>query len=50
LLSRLQKIPHEGESFDYEGRRFIVEKMDGHRLATVRIELAPTPTAQRAGD
>jgi CBS domain containing-hemolysin-like protein len=48
LLSRLQKIPHEGESFDYEGRRFIVEKMDGHRIATVRIELAPTPTVQRA--
>lgn len=50
LLSRLQKIPHEGESFDYAGRHFIVEKMDGHRIATVRIELAPTPTAPRAGD
>ncbi|MGA7290065.1 MAG: hemolysin family protein [Terriglobales bacterium] len=38
VLSRLQKMPTGGEAFDYEGRRFIVEKMDGHRIATVRIE------------
>ena len=50
LLSRLQKIPHEGESFDYEGRRYVIEKMDGHRIAAVRIEPAPTPAVQRAGD
>jgi putative hemolysin len=60
LLSRLQKMPAGGEAFDYEGRRFVVEKMDGHRIATVRIEpvlaaptsAAPTPAAsvQRAGD
>ena len=48
LLSRLQKIPREGESFDHDGRRFIVEKMDGHRIATVRIEPAPTTTVQGA--
>ena len=52
VLSRLQKIPHGGEAFDYEGRRFIVEKMDGHRIANVRIEPIPTatPSAQRAGN
>jgi CBS domain containing-hemolysin-like protein len=56
LLSRLQKMPAGGEAFDYEGRRFIVEKMDGHRIATVRIEPIPSATpvsaasAQRAGD
>jgi CBS domain containing-hemolysin-like protein len=60
LLSRLQKMPTGGEAFDYEGRRFVVEKMDGHRVATVRIEPVPAPpssatsastaTAQRAGD
>lgn len=50
VLSRLQKIPREGEAFDCEGRRFIVEKMDGHRVATVRIEPAPVATMQRAGD
>src|SRR5271163_696113 len=38
LLSRLQKVPAGGEAFDYEGRRFAVEKMEGHRIATVRIE------------
>jgi magnesium and cobalt exporter, CNNM family len=59
LLSRLQKMPAGGEAFDYEGRRFVVEKMDGHRIATVRIEPVPAPQAaaavpatpaQRAGD
>jgi CBS domain containing-hemolysin-like protein len=59
LLSRLQKMPAGGESFDYEGRRFVVEKMDGHRIASVRIEPVPTApvpeampasSAQRAGD
>ena len=60
LLSRLQKLPAGGEAFDYEGRRFVVEKMDGHRIATVRIEpVPPVPapaspvsveSSQRAGD
>jgi CBS domain containing-hemolysin-like protein len=55
LLSRLQKMPAGGEAFDYEGRRFVVEKMEGHRIATVRIEPVPvTPmsaaSVQRAGD
>lgn len=55
LLSRLQKMPAGGEAFDYEGRRFVVEKMDGHRIATVRIEPvtatpAPNASAQQAGD
>lgn len=49
VLSRLQKIPQGGEAFDYEGRRFIVAKMDGHRIATVQIE--PVPAAvPKAGD
>jgi CBS domain containing-hemolysin-like protein len=58
LLSRLQKMPAGGEAFDYEGRRFIVEKMEGHRIATVRIEplrvapAAPVPAAtiEQVGD
>ncbi len=63
ILSRLQKMPEGGEALDYEGRRFVVEKMDGHRIATVRIEPVPEPPAaaepaapespasvQRAGD
>ena len=58
LLSRLQKMPEGGEAFDYEGRRFVVEKMDGHRIATVRIDPLPAAavppvseeSAQQAGD
>src|SRR5271157_113411 len=45
VLSRLQKMPAGGEAFDYEGRRFVVEKMDGHRIATVRVEPVPAPPA-----
>jgi putative hemolysin len=49
VLSRLQKLPAGGEVFDYETRRFVVEKMEGHRIATVRIEPKPvTPQAQSA--
>jgi putative hemolysin len=40
MLSRLQKMPVGGEAFDYEGRHFVVEKMEGHRIASVRIEPA----------
>jgi len=50
VLSRLQRIPHEGEAFDYEGRRFVVEKMDGHRVANVRIATVPAASLQQAGD
>jgi CBS domain containing-hemolysin-like protein len=49
-LSRLQKVPRGGEAFDFEGHRFIIDKMDGHRVATVRIEPAADVSVQRAGD
>lgn len=48
ILSRLQKMPEGGEALDYEGRHFVVDKMDGHRIATVRIEPVPTPSAPAA--
>jgi CBS domain containing-hemolysin-like protein len=48
-LSRLQKIPHEGDSFDFELRRFVIEKMDGNRVASVRIEPLPA-VVQKTGD
>ncbi len=38
VLSRLQKMPKGGESFEYQGKRFVIERMDGHRVALVRIE------------
>src|SRR6267154_2713468 len=51
VLSRLQKIPKEGDVFEYEGRRFVVDKMEANRIATVRIEPVPATAAkQLAGD
>ena len=55
VLSRLQKMPAGGEVFDYQDRRFVVEKMDGHRIDTIRIEPvlaapASAATVHRAGD
>lgn len=49
ILSRLQKIPNVGEGFDYEGHRFAVEEMEGHRIAKVRIEKLQTAVS-KAGD
>ncbi|HKW26911.1 MAG TPA: hemolysin family protein [Terriglobales bacterium] len=39
VLTRLQKIPITGDSFDYDRRRFTVVEMDGHRISKVRIEM-----------
>jgi CBS domain containing-hemolysin-like protein len=50
VLSRLQKIPNVGDSFEFEGRRYTVEEMEAHRIAKVKIEtLEPAPMEQ-AGD
>jgi len=38
VLARLQRIPNPGESFDYEGHRYTIEEMEGHRIARVKIE------------
>jgi putative hemolysin len=38
VLARLQKIPNLHESFEYEGRRYTVEELEGHRIARVRVE------------
>ncbi len=38
ILARLQRIPMLRDSFEYEGRRYTVEEMEGHRIALVRIE------------
>ena len=46
LLSRLQKIPSLGDSCYYGGKRFVVEEMEGHRIARVKIEDAHPAVAQ----
>jgi putative hemolysin len=38
ILARLQRIPSLRDHFQYEGRRYTVEELDGHRIARVRIE------------
>jgi CBS domain containing-hemolysin-like protein len=48
VLSRLQRLPHEGESFNFEHRRFTVEELDGHRVARVKVETIPAPEPEPA--
>jgi putative hemolysin len=50
VLARLQKIPRVGDSFDYEGHRFTVEQMEGHRIAKVQIEKLQATAVGKAGD
>ena len=38
LLAQLGHIPDNGESVDFEGRRYTVAEMSGHRISRVRIE------------
>ena len=50
VLARLQKIPAVADAFEYEGRRYTVEEMEGHRIAKVRIETLEPASMQQAGD
>ena len=38
MLARLGRIPHGGESLEYEGRRFTILEMSGNRISRVRVE------------
>lgn len=50
VLARLQRIPAAGEGFDYEGHRFVVVEMEGHRIAKVKIEKVVAAGLGQAGD
>ena len=55
ILARLQRIPSLRDHFEYEGRRYTVEELDGHRIARVRIEKTAkvegeAETAKQSGD
>src|SRR3954471_18742510 len=39
VLTQLQRIASPGDSFEYEGRRYTVLQMDGHRVESVKIDL-----------
>jgi putative hemolysin len=43
LLAQLGHIPEEGETVEYEGRRYIVAEMQGHRISRVRVQTLATP-------
>lgn len=48
VISRLQRLPRNGDTVEFDGRKFIVVKMEGHRVELVRIETSkpsPTPAA-----
>jgi CBS domain containing-hemolysin-like protein len=38
LLLRLGHIPEVGEAVEFDGRRFVVQRMEGKRIAQVRVE------------
>ncbi len=46
LFFKFGKIPHERDSLDHMGHRFIVEKMNKRQISLVRVELNP-PAAER---
>ena len=50
ILARLQRIPIVGESFDWEGHRYTVEEMDGHRIARVKVENLQPAAMRQTGD
>lgn len=50
VLARLQRIPKVGDAFTYEGNRYKVEEMDGHRIAKVKVEKLEATAMQHAGD
>ena len=50
ILARLQRIPRQGESFEYESHRYTVLEIEGHRIAKVKIEKLEAKPATQAGD
>ncbi|HZD95980.1 MAG TPA: hemolysin family protein [Candidatus Sulfotelmatobacter sp.] len=45
VMSQLGKIPRAGERFEFDGRRYTVLQMDGHRIVRVKIENLTPPTS-----
>jgi putative hemolysin len=44
VLARLGRIPKGGESFEFDGRRYTVLQVEGHRVARVKVETTERPT------
>jgi CBS domain containing-hemolysin-like protein len=43
LLTQLGHIPENGESIEYDGRRFTIAEMAGHRISRVNVEPVSAP-------
>jgi CBS domain containing-hemolysin-like protein len=41
ILAQLQRLPKKGDVVEFEGRRFVVEEMDGMRVSKVKVESVP---------
>jgi putative hemolysin len=50
ILARLQRIPRQGDSFDYEGHRYTVQEIEGHRIAKVKIEKLENKAVAQTAD
>ncbi len=48
VLTRLQRIPASGDSFEFEGHRFTVAAMDGLRVDSVKIDALQPETPATA--
>src|SRR5215471_17294396 len=48
VMARLGRIPQGGESFEYQGRRYSVMQMEGHRISRIKIESTAQPTHARS--
>jgi len=47
LLSRFGKIPHEKDALEFEGNRYVVERMNKRHISLVRISFQPPDVEQR---
>jgi magnesium and cobalt exporter, CNNM family len=47
MMSRLQRIPRQGDSFEYENHRYTVTAMEGNRVAQVKLEEIDRRKTQR---
>ena len=45
MMAQLGKIPRGGEGLEFEGRRYTVLQMEGHRIVRVKIEKLNQPTS-----
>ena len=43
VMTKLQRIPREGDTFEHHGYRYTVLEMDGRRIDTIKLDLVPQP-------